>query len=202
VVTVVGSGGIGKTALSAAFAERFGWHFPGGVIGLTLANRPGLAPETLFRELLERLSGGQLPPHLADAPAEWLAEIFLQLARAQPPLTILDNYESVLQVTHPTADPEAADQGQRALDADAARFHQLVYGLANGGLPLLLTSRQQPAELPGEQIFPPRQKALPGLAELAGAQLFIYHSSRAKQAATPAFAPAGVGGGPGPGCYV
>ncbi|MBN1992046.1 MAG: CHAT domain-containing protein [Anaerolineae bacterium] len=62
VVTVVGSGGIGKTALSAAFAERFGWLFAGGVVGLSLANRPSLNPETLFGELLERVTAGQLSP--------------------------------------------------------------------------------------------------------------------------------------------
>ncbi len=208
VVTVVGSGGIGKTALSAAFAERFGWHFPGGIIGLTLANRPALAPESLWRELLERLGEGQLAPELADAPAERLLEIFLQTARPRPPLIWLDNYESILQLTRPTADPEdvAGEPGRRGAEeqrsrgagengsppianrqseienqqAEAGRFHRLVYKLAETGLPLLLTSRRQPAGLPGELVFPPK-RAMTGLLVQAGADLFLHHSTRAKK---------------------
>ena len=97
VVTVVGTGGIGKTALAAAFAERFGWRFDGGVIGFSLADLPGLAPETLFLALLERVAGPQAAAALADRPAERIAEAFEAAVRDRPPLVLLDNYESVLQ---------------------------------------------------------------------------------------------------------
>ena len=69
-MTVVGTGGIGKTALAAPFAERFGWRFDGGVIGFSLADLPGLAPESFFLALLERVAGPQAAARLADRPAE------------------------------------------------------------------------------------------------------------------------------------
>ena len=326
VVTVVGSGGIGKTALSAAFADRFGWLFPGGVIGTSLANLTAISPRAIFRDLLERLSGGRLPPELDDALAEVLVEAFRDTARQHPPLVLLDNYESVLQVLHPTADEEEAapdrsrpkvflsyareDEEQvrrlyrqlteagfdpwldkedilpgeqwlesiqsaieaadffaaclspnsvtkrgvlqkeinQALDVwegmlpddiylipicltpcelperlarfqgvdwfaedgldrlvravetgmarretgeeppvpepaldpeETRRFHQLVRILSQEGLPLLVTSRRQPAGLAGEVVFP-EDRGMSGLLPDAGADLFLHHSSRAK----------------------
>ena len=274
VVTVVGTGGIGKTALAAAFAERFGWRFDGGVIGFSLADLPGLAPESLFLALLERAAGAQAAANLADRPAERIAEAFAAAVRGRPPLVLLDNYESVLQhlrrdeakveveaeveVEVEAGGKGATDPGTLAalrdllvkhfnleelrtlcadlgvdydnlggegktararelvayLDrrgrlpqlmrvgaasrpdvqwdaagiaaatapdapANAVRLHRLVASLARGGLPLLLTSRQQPAGLDGELVFP-RGGALDGVTLAAGAALFFHHSSRAK----------------------
>jgi tetratricopeptide (TPR) repeat protein len=269
VVTVVGAGGIGKTALAAAFAARFGWLFDGGVIGFSLADLPGLAPESLFLALLERVAGAQVAASLADRPAERIAEAFAAATRERPPLVLLDNYESVLQhlkkepdggEAAPAADaPPAAPETLTALrdllvrhfnleelrtlcadvgvdydnlggegkeararelvkylnrrgrlpqliragaaarpdapwdaagiraaaaadaPANAARLHRLAASLARGGLPLLLTSRQQPAGLDGERVFP-RGGALDGVTLAAGATLFFHHSSRAKAA--------------------
>jgi len=104
VVTVVGTGGIGKTALAAAFAERFGWRFDGGVIGFSLADLPGLAPETMFLALLERVAGPQAAATMADRPAGQIAEAFVAAARQRPPLLLLDNYESVLQFLKKASD--------------------------------------------------------------------------------------------------
>ncbi|MCU0501324.1 MAG: CHAT domain-containing protein, partial [Anaerolineae bacterium] len=273
VVTVVGTGGIGKTALAAAFAERFGWRFAGGVIGFSLVDLPDLGAEALFRALMERLVGLQAATALADRPAEALAEAFIAAGRERPPLLLLDNYESVLQAlavapsesetagapaaplhdgdtgltaTQATALREllaerfnleelrtlAADTGvdydelggegktarareliallerrggipdliragrrarpdvpwgeflgaqatDESLHAAAERLHRLVTSLAQAGLSLLLTSRQQPAGLPGEVVFP-RNGALAGIADAAGADLFIHHSTRAQ----------------------
>jgi len=197
VITVVGTGGIGKTALAAAFAERFGWRFAGGVVGFSLADLPDLAPESLVRALLERVIGVQATAALADRPAEALAEAFVAASRERSPLVLLDNYESVLQAlggaSTETAGPSAAplpDGAPRdalsaapatddSLRAHAERLHRLVAGLAQAGLPLLLTSRQQPAGLPGETVFP-RDGALKGIADAAGAELFIHHSTRAQ----------------------
>ena len=269
VVKVVGAGGIGKTALAAAFAARFGWLFDGGVIGFSLADLPGLAPESLFLALLERVAGAQVAASLADRPAERIAEAFAAATRERPPLVLLDNYESVLQhlkkepdggEAAPAADaPPAAPETLTALrdllvrhfnleelrtlcadvgvdydnlggegkeararelvkylnrrgrlpqliragaaarpdapwdaagiraaaaadaPANAARLHRLAASLARGGLPLLLTSRQQPAGLDGERVFP-RGGALDGVTLAAGATLFFHHSSRAKAA--------------------
>ena len=272
VVTVVGTGGIGKTALAAAFAERFGWRFDGGVIGFSLADLPGLAPEALFLALLERAAGPQRAAALADRPAAQIAEAFVAAVQGRPPLVLLDNYESVLQqLPGKAAGPEAAEtepnaavtpappqertalrellagrfnleelrtlcadlgvdyddlpgEGKTArareliafLDrrgrlpqlirvgaaarpdapwdaagiaaataadapANAVRLHRLAASLARGGLPLLLTSRQQPAGLDGELVFP-AGGALDGVTLAAGAALFFHHSSRAKTA--------------------
>lgn len=73
---MVGAGGVGKTALSAAFAGRFGWRWPGGVIGYSLAEQPVVSPETVFISLLTRLTGSDPGPELAGRPAEQLFEIF------------------------------------------------------------------------------------------------------------------------------
>ena len=39
VVTIVGTGGMGKTALAAAFAERFAWLWPRGVRAFSIRQR-------------------------------------------------------------------------------------------------------------------------------------------------------------------
>ena len=63
VVTVVGTGGIGKTALAGTFAERFGWRWPGGVLGVSFAasavdDRAFRA--TLLQELLPTAAADRL----------------------------------------------------------------------------------------------------------------------------------------------
>ena len=96
IVTVVGTGGIGKSALAGAFARRFAWRYPGGVVGVTLADSATLSPEVTLLDLLRRL--GVDPAPLANLPAEQINETLLTILRDRPASVIVDNYESVLQL--------------------------------------------------------------------------------------------------------
>ncbi|MEM7539093.1 MAG: CHAT domain-containing protein, partial [Chloroflexota bacterium] len=208
VVTVVGTGGMGKTALSGAFAQRFGWRFGGsgagrsgqGAVGVTLADK-GLAtkqvdgaafnPATVLLELLERLNIATQP--LADLSVERLTETLLAHLRTHPALLFIDNYESVLdQVAggqHPEGSrgeqhPEGSrgeqhPEGSRG-STGAEALHRAFAQLAQSGVPLLITSRQHPAGFAGEVLFPDNTHTLRGVDLQAGAQLFIHHSTRAK----------------------
>jgi tetratricopeptide (TPR) repeat protein len=168
VVTIVGQGGIGKTALAA----RFAWRWPGGLIGFSLADLPDeFTPETVINGLLARLLGEAAALSLAGLPAERQAE-----ARQRRPLILIDNYETVLHHLNPDSAP--TPDPQSPTPANALRLHRLVARLAEAGLNLLLTSRQHPAGLAHEVTFPP--DSLAGLTVPAGAELFLRHSSRAK----------------------
>ncbi|MEP7134536.1 MAG: tetratricopeptide repeat protein, partial [Chloroflexota bacterium] len=63
----------------------------------------------------------------------------------------------------------------------AESIHRLIYDLANGGAALLLTSRNQPADLPNELLYPEGSHALRGLGDEAGVDLFFQHSAKAKE---------------------
>jgi tetratricopeptide (TPR) repeat protein len=177
VVTVAGAGGMGKTALSAAFAERFAWRWPEGVRGLSFAN--DVVDARAFRRDLLRLFCGEVEAaQLADSAAGLQTQRILEAAREWDGLLLLDNYESVLQRLALAADGDERAAQERA---EAEAVHRLVYQLAEGGLRLLLTSRDQPAQLPGERLFPEADSLLPGLLPSAGAALFLLHSARAKE---------------------
>jgi tetratricopeptide (TPR) repeat protein len=269
VVTVVGTGGVGKTALAASFAERFAWRWPRGVLGLSFAG--GEVDAARFRgELLRGLLGEQDALGLAAAGPGQQAQAILAALRDWDGLLLLDNYESVLQAlaagtrdAGAEAGPPAAeeidlaamrallraafvdDRGLRrlcqetpalqgalpafgsgfsldhAIDAlldhcrtrdlipellaavrranprqaarhfpgaargaaadEAAGVHRLVYQVAEGGARLLLTSREHPAGLPGEVVFPAQETPLPGLRLDPAAELFLKHSTRARK---------------------
>ena len=165
VVTIAGTGGMGKTALAGGWAERFAWRWPGGVVAVSFS--AGEVDDARFRdELLRVLGFSQTDAPTADQPDQQRRAI-LDAARQQADelLLVLDNYESVLQ-------------GCEAEQADALAVQRLVYQLAEGGTNLLLTSREQPAGLPGERLFPD-QDSLPGLQTGAAIQLFLQHSTKA-----------------------
>ena len=165
VVTVTGTGGMGKTALAAAFAERFALRWPDGVIGLSFA--AGLVEAARFRgELLERLTGDEG----ADLPTRRQEEALLAALQPWEGLLLVDNYESVQQAL-------AGDD--LAAQAEARAIHRLLRLIARGGGWLLLTSRHKPAGLPNERLFPEDGRALPGLDILAGADLFFRYSPSA-----------------------
>lgn len=179
VVTVVGSGGIGKTALAATFAERFGWRRPDGVLGVSFAAAE-VDAQTFRAALLEQLLPGGAA-HLEQAPAAEQNRAFLDALRDWDGLLLIDNYESVLQLLESPGEAPAS-AAKRAAQAEAEAIHRLLAQAANGGAQLLLTSRHQPAGLAGEVVFPKR-RALPGLDPLPAAALFLHHSTRAKDEA-------------------
>ncbi len=169
VVTVNGTGGMGKTALAAAFAERFAWRWPQGVRTVSFAS--DVVNAAAFRAaLLRALRGEGAAQALAAADAETQLTAVLAAAREWDGLLLLDNYESVLQ-------------GVDDHNPEAEAVHRLVAQLAEGGARLLLTSRQQPAHLRGEVLYPGRDDPLAGLKETAAADLFVELSTRAKDPA-------------------
>lgn len=165
VVTIAGAGGIGKTALAASFAARFAWRWPDGVASLSFAS--GNVAADAFRTALWAKLSGQHDPAFAQLPPTEQETQLLAGMQQWHGLLLLDNYETILQ---------QPDQ------AGAEAIHRLVSLLANGGQALLLTSREQPAQLADEKLFPSENRTLPGLPPRSGADLFLRHSSRTREA--------------------
>ena len=94
-------------------------------------------------------------------------EVILSAAREWNGLWLFDNYESVMQI--------------KEEDAEAESIHRLIADLANGDAAMLLTSREQPAGLRNELLYPERSHSLRGLGDEAGVSLFFQHSVRAKE---------------------
>ena len=164
VVTIAGTGGMGKTALAASFAERFAWRWGrDGVVAISFA--AGDVDDGRFRaEILEALGMAEAARELAEQPAVQTKTV-LAACHDWEGLLLLDNYESVMQ-------------GLEEETAAALEVHRLVYQIAEGGTDLLITSREQPAKLPGEQLFP-EQNALHGLPSSFAVALFLMHSATA-----------------------
>ena len=169
VITITGAGGIGKTALAAAFAERFAWRWQQGVVGISFANEE-LDESQFIDELIRKtMSEADANRLAAQPPAAQISELLAHL-RDWDGLLLLDNYETILQ---------RLQEGGDATHAAARGIHRVVAQLAEGGVHLLLTSREQPAGLRHEITYPPN-RALSGLSLQAGAALFMEHSTRAK----------------------
>ncbi|MDW8390527.1 MAG: CHAT domain-containing protein, partial [Oscillochloridaceae bacterium] len=172
VATVAGAGGMGKTALAAAFARRFGWRFR-RVVGVSFAGAP-VDEARVCRELIERLAGPQALQAALEGgdQAGMAARLRATLTALVQPgdLALFDNYESVL-----TPDPG----GEEAAEAVA----RLPWLLLDRGAKLLLTSRARPAGLPGERLIPSRE-GMGGLARDAALALFLQHCPRARDGAT------------------
>ncbi|MGC9396930.1 MAG: CHAT domain-containing protein, partial [Anaerolineae bacterium] len=166
VVTIVGTGGMGKTALAATFVERFGWRWPHGVLGVSFASAPLDARH--FRDDLLRGLLGDAAQTLAEAKPADQERALMDALRDWDGLLLLDNYETVLQGL-----PEGG--------AEARAIHSLVARIARGGVALLLTSREHPAKLAGERVFPKAGRPLTGLAADPAAALFLHYSTRAKE---------------------
>ncbi|MEP7198394.1 MAG: CHAT domain-containing protein, partial [Chloroflexota bacterium] len=182
VVTVTGTGGMGKTALAATFAERFAWRWPRGVRAISFAS--DVNARTFRLALLQHLLGEATARQLADASDAEQATEILRAARDWDGLWLLDNYESVLQALTDdggrTTDESHPSPVPRPPSGDAQSIHRLVAQLADGGATLLLTSRENPAGLSGEVVFPSPNQSLAGLALAAAADLFIANSTKAK----------------------
>lgn len=109
-LTILGVGGQGKSALAGVTAERFAWAWPGGVYAVSLENLPrredfalGLAgflgietPSSLAgMEQVQNLAGFQKPVRSAAGPEELEKQILNTLER-QHTLLVLDNAETLV----------------------------------------------------------------------------------------------------------
>ncbi len=159
-VTVIGMGGMGKTALAARLSKQIADQFE-FVIWRSLVNAPPLA--SILQAWAKFFSGQQLIHWPADLDAQ-LTWIFEQLRR-QRCLLVLDNVESIMQGGDRAGHyrPGYEDYGQL--------FKRL--GESDHRSALLLTSREQPSECARLQADTPRVRslALTGLDPAIGGEL-------------------------------
>lgn len=151
-VTLLGMGGIGKTALSVKLAQQVQDQFT-TVIWRSLRNAPPI--EVLLQECLQFLSMQQeteLPPHLNGQIAQLMN--YLRQSRC---LLVFDNVEALLSRGRPTGRYRSGNEGYGELFQQIAEVeHQSC---------LILTSREKPQGLvayEGEAL-PVRTYRLTGL---------------------------------------
>src|SRR5947208_3912117 len=134
VVSVLGLGGIGKSALVTSVMRRLAVHFQ---VVLFRSLRDAPACETLVEECLKVLA--PQPLHLAPADLEHHLSLLLQHLREQRVLLVLDNLESLLLEGEVLGHLRPGYEGYaRLLRSVAQTAHQSC---------LLLTSREKPAAL-------------------------------------------------------
>jgi WD40 repeat protein/transcriptional regulator with XRE-family HTH domain len=164
VVSVLGMGGIGKSALVVSAMHQLAAHFE-VVLFRSLRNAPPC--EALLDDCLQVLA--PQPLDLSLASLESRISRLLEHLREQRVLLVLDNLESLLLEGEVQGHLRPGYEGYaRLLRSIAETAHQ------SG---LLLTSREKPAELralEGRQS-PVRSLRLPGLAATACEQLLAEH---------------------------
>lgn len=157
IVTIRGPGGMGKTALVNALAQRLRFAFSDGIIALSLflPGEHALLNAATVRRTLAELLGLQHPafdlPEAADAQELALIEA---LRRRPRTLLIWDNYETVLWRLGRETDAAGSAPFAAAQQAEAAAIQRLVRLLADQGVYLLFTTRQAPVGLPNEACYP------------------------------------------------
>jgi WD40 repeat protein/transcriptional regulator with XRE-family HTH domain len=160
-ITLLGMGGIGKTALSVKLAEQIQGEFD-YLIWRSLRNAPPI--RQLLTNLLQFLSN-QRETELPEAFDEQLSRLIAYL-RASRCLLILDNAESILQGGDRAGIYRSGYEGYGQLfKCVGETFHNSC---------LVLTSRELPKELvplAGEKL-PVRCLKLAGLSSADGRKLF------------------------------
>src|SRR6266566_4944309 len=164
VVSVLGMGGIGKSALVVSAMRRMAVHFQ-AVIFRSLRDAP--ACETLVEECLKVLA--PQPLHLAPADLEHCLNLLLKHLREQRVLLVLDNLETLLEEGEVRGHLRPGYEGY-------ARLRRRV-GETGHSSCLLLTSREKPAELRALEgsRSPVRALRLVGLEAAACEQLLAEH---------------------------
>ncbi len=134
VVSVLGLGGMGKSALVTSTMRRMAVHFQ-VVIFRSLRDAP--ACETLVEDCLKVLA--PQPLQLAPADLEHRLSLLLQHLREQRVLLVLDNLESLLE------EGEVRGHLRPGYEGYARLLRNVAQTAHQSGL--LLTSREKPAEL-------------------------------------------------------
>ena len=160
VVSVLGLGGIGKSALAVKVMQQVAPHFQ-VVVFRSLRDAPDCC--ALLADCLQVLA----PEPLTDVPVSLEAQLRLLLhsLREQRALLVLDNLESLLEEGEGTGRMRVGSEGYaRLLREVAQREHQSC---------LLLTSREKPADLTSLEgsHAPVRSLRLAGLHASASEQL-------------------------------
>ncbi|HHH42392.1 MAG TPA: CHAT domain-containing protein, partial [Chloroflexi bacterium] len=156
VVTLHGTGGIGKTALAREAARRFAWAFPEGVLALTMDPLPSL--ERLLTRL-SRFFGVAHDPE--ESTRRWRNRV-VEAMRATRALLVVDNFETVVEA--------------RKESREARAIGDLLRRGSGGKTGLLVTGREVTG-FPGERVV-----GLGGLTPGAGARLFAAHVSTRREA--------------------
>jgi WD40 repeat protein len=160
-ITLLGMGGMGKTALSVKVAEQVQGQFE-CLIWRSLRNAPPL--QELLRDWIQFLSHPQpiILPQTIDQQLSWL----IDYCRQHRCLLVLDNIETLLQGGKQTGQYRQGYEGYGEL------FRQ--FGETRHQSCLLLTSREKPRELvPLEgEILPVRSLSLTGLQPTEGQKIF------------------------------
>ncbi|SNT49437.1 Predicted ATPase [Asanoa hainanensis] len=148
-VTLVGPGGIGKTRLAMASADRVAERFPDGAryVDLSTVSDPELVGEALARGLGVRTSGS-VPP-VADI-ASWL--------RSKRLLMVVDNFEQVTDAAPTVGQLLRAAPGLTALVTSRAPLR--VAGEWVYAVPPLPTVADDQANSPAAQLFAQRARAV------------------------------------------
>ena len=163
VVSVLGIGGIGKSALAVSMMYQMAEQFE-VVIFRPLRDAPSC--ETLLDECLQVLSTE--PISTLPATLEQRIRLFLEYLRKMRALVVLDNLESLLE------EGDIKGQLRRGFEGYGQLLQQ-VAGTVHQSC-LLLTSREKPAALRGlasnQAHSPVRSLRLAGLDDAACSQLF------------------------------
>ncbi len=190
IVTIRGTGGIGKTALAAALAHRLRFFFDDGIIALSLV-LPGehatLAAATVRRQLAMALGIDVKNEKSWSADEQEQEDLLITTICARRRLLVIwDNYETVLwRLGLETVTDDVAPFAPEQRD-EAVVVQRLVRKLADNGAWMLFTTRQSPVGLPGEVCFPPiaEGQQLAGLNPEASVELMRRWISKRTPSAT------------------
>ena len=160
-ITLLGMGGIGKTALSVKLAQRLEPHFE-GVVWRSLRNTPPI--QTLLNDLLLTLSEQQRVE--GDQTIDSGIVELLQALRERRYILVLDNVEAILE----------PHQSQGAYRSGYADYGHLIRSLSESPHQscVILTSREKPIGLSAKEgrQLPIRSYQLKGV-ELSTAQQIL-----------------------------
>ena len=140
-LTLTGPGGVGKTRLALAAAERVLSDFPDGVVFVDLA--PLRDPESLFSAIAASLG-------LREGPGQPMLEVISEALSGRRSLLILDNFEHLIEEASSIAGLLAAAPGLKILVTSRQR--------------LALAAEQ---EIPVAPMAVPNAEHLPPLEQLA-----------------------------------